>query len=439
MFLAGTQSIGENGHLYIGGCDTVDLAALFGTPLYVIDEAALRQNCRSYREAFEELYPNSLVVFATKALATTALCRIVEQEGLGLDVSSAGELHTGLVAGCSPAKMILHGNYKSEQELRYALEARVGRIVADSEDELDQIAALAEVEGFVPRVLLRITPGVEAHTHEFIRTGQIDSKFGVPIAAGRAMAATRHARRLQGGLDFVGFHCHIGSQILETEGFEAAVEVMIDFIREVADETGFLATELDLGGGLGIRYVNGDTPPQKRTFAQSVVLALESECDKQGVTPPMLIVEPGRSIVGDAGTTLYTVGVVKEVPGIRTYVSVDGGLSDNPRPALYDAIYTALVANQVNGDERQVVTVSGKHCETDTLIRDIELPKVKPGDLLAVQSTGAYNYSMASNYNRFPRPAMVLVQNGQADLIVRRETVEEMISHDVMPERLLQS
>jgi diaminopimelate decarboxylase len=440
MVLFGTQQINEKGHLVIGGCDTVDLVKQFGTPLYVMDEGLIRENCRKYVLSFRSRYPKTDIAFAGKAFINMAMCRIVQQEGLYLDVASAGEIYTALEAGFPAEKLFFHGNNKSEDELRMAVKTGIGRVVVDNARELELLSAVATEVGRSVDILLRLTPGIDPHTHRLIRTGQADTKFGMNIKDGTAMSGVKKALELS-GLVLRGFHCHVGSQLLDTKAHTAAARIMVQFAKDVLDETGFVAEEINTGGGLGIRYVEGQVPPTIEQFAADVTGAFIGALKEFGLThEPRLIQEPGRSIVGPAGTTLYTIGTIKTVPitespGYRTYVAVDGGMSDNPRPALYDAAYEAVVANKMNAEPSQVVTISGKHCETDTLIQNILLPNVVPGDILAVQCTGAYNYTMSSNYNRFPRPAVVLVADGRADVIVRRETLEDLVSHDIIPER----
>lgn len=430
MLPLGTQCVNAAGHLEIGGCDAVELAQRFGTPLYVLDEAHLRANCQAYREAFHRLHKDTSIYYATKALICIALCQVMEEEGLGLDVASAGELYTALKAGFPVERILLHGNNKTEEELRMAVEHRVGRIVVDHFDEIARIAHQARALNRTVPVMVRVTPGIKAKTHDYITTGQMDTKFGFPLEAGQAMRAVEevlsHPR-----LHLTGVHCHIGSQLLGLRAFEKAVEVMVAFMAEVYRRTGYALQELNLGGGLGIRYLSEDNPPSVAQYAQAVVGSLKAACRHHGLPLPRLLLEPGRSIVGEAGITLYTIGAVKEIPGVRTYVAVDGGLSDNPRPALYGAEYTVFLANKADQPPNTLVTVAGKHCESDILFRDVELASPQPGDILAVQSTGAYNYAMASNYNRYPRPAMVLVRNGEARVIVRRETLDDLIAHDV--------
>ncbi len=433
--LLGTQRINGNGALEIGGCDTVELAREFGTPLYLLDEDYFRETCRRYRAAFESRYPDVGISFSGKAFMATAVCRIVDQEGLSLDVSSGGELYTGLRAGFPPARILLHGSNKSREELAMAADAGVGRVVLDNLPEVYLLQEVAAEKEKTVDVLLRVTPGVRADTHTHIQTGKVDTKFGFSIVGGAArqgVAAALNARNLE----FRGIHCHIGSQIFDLEPFRQAAEMMMDFTAELRQDVGCVVEELDLGGGLGVRYLPEDESPSLDEYAQAVTEAVRARCEKHGFPLPKLLQEPGRSLVGEAGTTLYTVGIVKDIPGVRTYVSVDGGMSDNPRPALYDARYDAIVANKAREPRTTKVTVSGKHCETDTLIADLKAPEMAPGDILAVQTTGAYNYSMASNYNRLPRPAVVLVSDGRAELISERETLDDLVRLDRIPDRL---
>ncbi|HUV04546.1 MAG TPA: diaminopimelate decarboxylase [Armatimonadota bacterium] len=441
MMRFGTQTVNSKGHLEIGGCDAVELAERFGTPLYVMDEKLIRQNCRDYLNGFRSRYARTDIAFAGKAFLTAATCRIMDQEGLGLDVVSAGEVYTALKADFPMDRLYFHGNYKSEAEIRMALDKGVGRIVVDSVYELEVLNSLALETGRKADILLRLTPGIDPHTHRLIRLGQADTKFGLNVKDGSAMSAVKRALELP-GISLRGIHCHIGSQLLDTQAHTAAVQIMVEFARQVLDETGLAIEEINTGGGLGIRYFEGQQPPTIDQFAADVTGAFIQSL-KEFALPhqPKLVQEPGRSIVGTAGTTLYTVGPIKRVPiteepEYRVYVAVDGGLSDNPRPLLYDAVYQALVANKADGEPSQVVTISGKHCEADTLIQDARIAEVAPGDILAVYCTGAYNYSMASNYNRLPRPAAVLVADGEADVIVERETLDDLVRHDVIPARL---
>jgi diaminopimelate decarboxylase len=433
--LFGTQRISDAGHLEIGGCDAVELAERFGTPLYVLDEQLVRARCRAYLSAFRTRLAEVEIAYAGKALMTQAVCRIVEQEGMALDVASAGELHTALQAGFPARKIKLHGNFKSDAELLMALRESVGRVVVDSLTEIDRLSELAVAEGRQADILLRVAPGIKTQTHSFIQTGQLDSKFGLSLSTSAAREGVRRALELP-GLKLRGLHAHIGSQLFGLDCFQTASELMVGFMASLREEFDVVLEELDLGGGLGISYTSEDTPPTIEDLAEVITSGLRRACAQYDYPLPRLILEPGRSIVGEAGTTLYRVGPVKEIPGVRTYVAVDGGLSDNPRPALYGAEYMALVANKADQTPTQAVRVAGKHCETDTLLAEVTIQPVEEGDVLAVFSTGAYNYAMASNYNRFCRPAMVLVNQGQAEIIVARETLEDLVEQDVVPERL---
>ncbi len=440
--LLGSQRVNAQGHLEIGGCDCVELAREFGTPLYVMDEGQIRENCCRYKAAFEARYPKNDISFASKAYLNMAICKVIASEGLSLDVASAGELYTAVKAGFPLARVLLHGSNKSAQELEMALEHGVGRVVVDNLAELRQLAALAKSLGKTQAIFLRVTPGIDPHTHRRIRTGQEDTKFGLSIASGAALEAVTEALGATPHLHITGLHCHIGSQLLDAQTHEQAIDIMVGFLRRVADATGWMPEDLDIGGGLGIRYVEGQKPPMYEEFADSIIGALRTALDKYGVPEPTLWQEPGRTLVGEAGTTLYTVGVIKKVPipeapGTRVYVAIDGGMSDNPRPQLYDAVYETLVANRAGEPKTQTVAVAGKHCETDILIQAAQMQLVETGDILAVQSTGAYNYAMASNYNRFTKPACVFVQEGRADLVSRRETLDDVVRLDLVPERLL--
>ena len=438
MRLHGTSRINEAGRLEIGGCDAVELAREFGTPLYVFDETLVRENCRAYREGLAAHYPRSRVLYASKAFMAAAMARLVEEEGLYLDVVSGGELYTALRAGFAMDRVYFHGNNKTPDEIGLALDARVGRFIVDNSCELELLNDLARRRKMKAKILLRVTPGIEAHTHEYVKTGQIDSKFGVAIETGQAMAAVQHALKLR-HIEFKGIHCHIGSQIFDFDPFEGAANVMMDFARRIYEETDVTIEELNLGGGLGVYYTSADDPPSIRELAAHLAGAVRRAAEAAGRPLPILLIEPGRSIVGEAGTTLYTVGSIKEIPGIRTYAAVDGGMGDNPRPALYGSKYEALVANKATLEPARTFAIAGKCCESgDMLIREIALPGLEPGDILAVLTTGAYNYSMASNYNRITRPAVVFVVGGIAELVVRRESYEDIISLDVIPERMRQ-
>lgn len=441
--LLGTQRINAEGHLEIGGCDTTHLAAEFGTPLYVMDEAAIRANCREYRAAFAARYPDNAVYYASKAFLTLAMARLIDQEGLGMDVASLGELYVALQAGFPAERLGLHGNNKSPDELEMAVAHGIGHIVLDNLFELDLLGPIVAGRKATVDVLIRATPGVDPVTHRRIRTGQADTKFGFNIADGSALQAVKCVLATP-GLRFRGLHCHIGSQLLDTEAHIQAVEIMVELMQAIRDETGTAVEELNIGGGLGVRYLPDHRPPSYADYAEAIVSTLKAALDRAGLASPRLFHEPGRALVAETGTTLYTVGAIKTVPipeppGARIYVAIDGGMSDNPRPQLYDASYTCLLANRAEQPAGQAVTIAGKHCETDILIQNTRLASPQPGDLLAVQTTGAYNHAMASNYNRFLRPAVVLVAEGRADLIVERERLEDLIRHERVPARLQSS
>lgn len=435
MFLHGTSRINEQGHLEIGGCDTTILAATYGTPLYVYDEAHIRAKCRSFVEAFSKTGFAFQVAYASKAFCTMAMCKLVEEEGLSLDVVSGGELYTALQAGFPAKRIHFHGNNKSLDEIKMALDAKIGCFVVDNFYELHVLADLAQERGEKVAVLLRVTPGVEAHTHEYISTGQIDSKFGFDVQNGQALEAIRFAFECD-HLHLLGIHSHIGSQIFETDGFLIAIKRLAELLGEAKEQFGFLPEVLNVGGGFGIRYVEGDTPQPAETYIKAITDVVREELTAREIPLPELWIEPGRSIVGDAGTTLYRIGSQKEIPNVRKYVAVDGGMTDNLRPALYNAQYEAAIANKMNQPASEVVSIAGKCCESgDMLIWDVKLPPAVAGDILAVSSTGAYGYSMSNNYNRIARPAVVFVKDGEAELVVKRETYADVVSHDLLPKR----
>ena len=438
MFALGTQTINSDGHLEIGGCDTIELAQQFGTPLYVMDEAHIRATMRAMTAAFAAQNVPFHIIYASKAFTCLAIARIADEEGLWIDVASAGELYTALKADFPAARIVFHGNNKSRDELEMALRAGVGRIIVDNENELgvlNQIAGEMLDEGARQKIMLRLTPSVDPHTHHLIQTGRADTKFGFNIVGGLARSGVEAALQMP-NLELVGLSSHIGSQIMEADFFRLAARLMCEFMAELKNDLQLELAELDLGGGLGIRYLPKDTPPSMQEYAQTLVGEVKECCVRLNLTVPHLSVEPGRSLVGEAGTTLYRTGGIKVIPDKRTYVAVDGGLSDNPRPALYQAQYFVLNASRACEEADALVTVSGKHCETDTLVPDTNLAMPEPGDILAVYSTGAYNQAMASNYNRFCRPAVVLVHDGEAEVIVERETLDDVIAHDNIPYRL---
>lgn len=431
MQLYGNMKVNERGNLEISGCDTVELAKEYGTPLYIIDEAYFRKLCREFYVSFNKNC-NSEVLYAGKALLTLAICKIVSDEGLSLDVVSGGELYTAMKAGFPMERVYFHGNNKSLEELKMAVENDIGAVIVDNIYELELLNTIADKMQKKVKILLRLTPGIEARTHEYIKTSQIDSKFGLVIESGQAMDAVLKALDMK-NINLKGFHCHIGSQIFELAPYEGAAAVMLGFAKGVYEKTGFMAEVINFGGGLGIYYADGDKPPTVKQYADVLINAVKKNAADLDLPVPKIIVEPGRSIAGPSGITLYTVGSVKEIPGVRKYVAVDGGMNDNLRPALYEAKYEACIANKMNEQSSELVSIAGKCCESgDMLIWDILLPKAEPGDILAVFATGAYNYSMSMNYNRLPRPAMVMVKDGDARVIVKRETYDDIIRNDVI-------
>ncbi len=422
----------ENGELMLGGVGAKALAREYGTPLYVMDEGVIRGSMRAFRSSMEQYYGGKgLVCYASKAFSCKEIYRIAMEEGLGADVVSLGELHTAHSVGFPMDKICFHGNNKSRRELEAALEWGVGRIVVDNLTELAALSALAAEMGRTANILLRIKPGIDAHTHSFIRTGQIDSKFGLALETGEAMAGVREALAA-GNVRLHGVHCHIGSQIFSVDPFVHAAEVMVGFMGQVKAETGVELEELNLGGGFGILYTDEDAPVPFGGYMEPVSAAVKASAEKFGLAQPFVIIEPGRSIVGEAGTTLYTVGSVKEIPGIRTYVSVDGGMGDNPRYILYQSKYDMILANRADEPASEVVTVAGRCCESGDLVgENVPLAPARPGDLLAVFATGAYNYSMASRYNRVPVPPVVMVKDGASRIIVRGENLEDLTRNDI--------
>lgn len=427
-----SASVNEKGHLTLGGLDTVCLAEKYSTPLYVMDEDVVRKNCLAYKNSIDKFYGGKgKVLFASKALSAVFMYKIVKECGLGVDVVSGGELYTALKAGTNPEDICFHGNSKSEKELFEAISQNVGRIVVDNKEELFRIEEIAEKLGKKVKILFRIKPGVDAHTHQFIMTGQIDSKFGVALENGEAIEIMRTAATLK-NVQVVGADCHIGSQIFEVLPFKVTAQKMIDFMAQVRDEVGITLTELNLGGGFGIKYTEKDDPVPYEEYIHLVHDTIRETCEKHGMELPFIYMEPGRSIVASAGLTLYTVSAVKEIKDVRNYVLIDGGMGDNPRYALYKSEYSLCVANKANDEATFKATVAGKCCESGDLIQeDVMLAPCTAGDTVAVFATGAYNYSMASNYNRNPRPAMIAVKNGEDRIVISRETYEDIIKNDV--------
>ncbi len=429
-----TTKINENGNLQIGGCDLVDLAQKYETPLYVIDETTVRNVCREYKKAFKD-YESVNMMYASKAFMAKAIAKIVDSEGFGFDVVSGGELYTVYKAGIDMSKVLFNGNNKSYDELNLALETKVGRFSVDNFFELSLLNEIAKAHARKVDILLRITPGIECHTHEYIQTGHLDSKFGFDLS--QIPEAVELIQEQYGYLNPRGFHAHIGSQIFETKIYEDEIEIMIKEIAFVKEKFGLVFDEINIGGGLGVKYTDEECPPSVFEIGKLITKALNKSVKKYGIIPPALYLEPGRSIISTAGVTLYTVGSSKQVPHGTKYWAVDGGMADNPRPSMYQAKYKAQVANKPMEESSQKVTIAGKFCESgDILIKDINLPELEEGDILCVFNTGAYNYSMASNYNRFQKPAAVLVNNSQSDIIIKRESLEDLISHDVVPDRL---
>ncbi len=425
-----TAEVTNKGHLTIGGCDAVELAAEFGTPLYVFDEFSLRSRCAEFKQEFSRRYADTTVIYACKAFINKALAVTFKEEGLGLDVVSGGELSIVHSAGFPMQKVYFHGNNKSAEELRLALEWGMGRIVVDNVQELAMLDQLAGERGDKPDILLRLSPGVEPHTHKYIITGSLDSKFGFPMAHGdEAVAQAMSALNL----NLVGLHFHIGSQIAELEPYQQAIGIILNFAAEMRRKHGFELSELGVGGGFAIQYAVDTPVPSISAYAEAIASGIKNKCQELGLTLPRLVVEPGRAIVGQAGVALYTVGVVKDIPGVRCYVSVDGGMADNIRPALYGAKHEAVVANRIAEKEAGKVTIAGKFCESgDTLIENIALPPVAAGDIIAVADCGAYCLAQASNYNASLKPAIVLVKEGKARLIRRRETLDDLTRFDLI-------
>ena len=424
----------KDGHLIIGGCDTVELVKKYGSPLYVIDEKTLRTVCKEYIKAFAD-YPNVTVLYASKALATSAIFKIVTQEGLGLDVVSGGEIYTAYKAGIDMTKLMFNGNNKQEWELEAAVDVGVGRFSVDNFHDIELLGRITENRNRTADILLRITPGIDCHTHEYIQTGHLDSKFGFDLT--QVDEAIKLITTNYSKINIKGLHAHIGSQIFDTAGYVDEAKILVKELARINKEYGLDLSELNLGGGLGVKYVETDTPPDIKYVADTVLKTLLAEFKTNGLHNIKLYIEPGRSIISTSGVTLYTAGAVKQVPHGTKYVSVDGGMADNPRPAMYQAEYTCDAANKMDITEREVVTIAGRYCESgDILIKDISLPPLNSGDILCVYNTGAYNYSMASNYNRVQKIGMVLVNNSQSDIIVYRETLEDLISHDNIPDRL---
>ncbi|NMB30077.1 MAG: diaminopimelate decarboxylase [Clostridiales bacterium] len=431
MLISENLNVNEKGNLEIGNVDTIDLVKEHKTPLYVMDEDVIRKNCRSFKASIEKFYGDGLVCYASKTFCCKEMCRIINDEGLGLDISSGGELYTAMSVDFPADKLVFHGNNKTDEELKLALDYGVGRIVVDNFDELSLLNRLAKNLNKTANIMLRIKPGVDSDTHNYIMTGQIDSKFGLGLETGEAFNAAKMAIESD-NINLRGFHCHIGSQIFDIEPFALAAKVMLDFIAKVKKELNYEIYDLNLGGGFGIRYTPEQVQQPNEAYMERVSAVVKERCRQLKMRLPFILLEPGRSIAGPAGITLYTVGSVKEIPDVRTYVSVDGGMTDNPRYALYGAKYDMWVANKAKYPKNKEVTIAGKCCESgDLLGEDVKLQDVETGDILAVLATGAYNYSMASNYNRIPRAAVVMVSGGETRVIVKRESYDDLIRNDI--------
>lgn len=429
-----TTKINENGHLEIGGCDLVELAEKYGTPLYVFDEKTIRTIANEYKTAFKD-YPNINMLYAAKAFMTKAICKIMSSEGFGFDLVSGGEIYTAHSAGVDMSKCLFNGNNKSYEELQLALEVGVGKFSVDNFLELALLNEAAGAAGKKADILLRITPGIECHTHEYIQTGHLDSKFGFDLT--QIDDALELLRDEYENLNVIGLHAHIGSQIFETKIYYDEVEVILKEIARIREKFGIELHTINLGGGLGIKYTENDLPPTVEEIARQITTSVEENSKKYNTGDITIFIEPGRSIIGTSGVTLYTVGSSKQVPKGRKYVAVDGGMADNPRPSLYQALYTAQVANKPEAPLAQTITLAGRFCESgDILIKDVKMPELEEGDIICVYDTGAYGYSMSSNYNRVLKPAAVLVNHGQSDIIINRESYEHLVSLDVIPERL---
>ncbi len=424
------------GRLRIGGCDVPSLAAEYGTPLYLYDEATIRSMCREYRREFGERLPDARVLYAAKAYLSPYLAAILAEEGIGIEVVSGGELFVARAGGCPAERMALHGNNKSEQELEEALAAGVARVVVDNASELDSLARLAAAQGRRQPIMLRLAPGIDAHTHRKTSTGLQDSKFGFPIQGGSAEAAVARALA-EPSLELTGYHVHLGSPIYEPEPYTLGIDVVVAFAAAMREAHGFVWREFSPGGGFAVSYTADRPAPSIARYAETIAAALRGACARHGLPLPTVHLEPGRSLVARAGVALYTVGARKEIPGVRKYVSVDGGMADNIRPALYESRYAAVLANRMHAPVAETVTVAGRFCESgDVLIRDIALPRLERGDLLAVPASGAYHVAMESNYNLAQRPAVLFVHDGDVQLVRRRQSYEDLLALELLPERV---
>lgn len=432
-----TAKINVKNHLEIGGCDTIELAKQFGTPLYLFDEKTIRTCCKQYKQAFSE-YKNVSILYASKSFMTKSICRIMEEEGLGLDVVSGGEIITALNSQFNLQNCTFNGNNKTIAELELAISSNIGRINIDNFYELEQVNRIADEKGKKQEILIRVSPEIECFTHEYIQTGQNDSKFGFNLSQldSAIDLITNHYTNLR----LRGLHSHIGSQIFESKIYSDLVDVLMQQYSRIRSKFGIILDEINVGGGLGVKYTESDNPPSIYDMADEIISSIKRNQKKFYLKEPKLIIEPGRSIVCNAGLTLYTVGSFKNIPEIRKFIAVDGGMTDNPRPAMYQAKYHIILANKANYENSELVSIAGKFCESgDILIKDIKLSQIEHKDIICVFATGAYNYSMSSHYNRSPKPAAVLLNNGSADIIVRRETYQDLLNFDIIPERLVRA
>lgn len=432
MFISDNLSVNSLGHLTVGGVDTIELAAQYGTPLYVMDEELIRDNIRRFKGSIDKFYDGEgLVCYANKAFCCKEMCRIAMSEGIGLDLVSGGELYTAESVGFPMEKTCFHGNNKTDGELKLALEYGVGRIIVDNISELERLDRFASEMGKTADIMFRVKPGIDAHTHDFVRTGQIDSKFGVALETGEAFETVKLASEMK-NINIVGLHCHIGSQIFDIEPFVSAAEVMLGFIAEIKKKLGIEIKQLNLGGGFGIKYLQSDNPEPFEKYMELVSIKVKALCADKGISLPFIIIEPGRSMVANAGVTLYTVGAKKLIPNIRTYVSIDGGMCDNPRYILYKSEYEICAAARAAEPKTETITLAGKCCETGDLIgENMPVQPLEVGDVVAVLATGAYNYSMSSNYNRNPKPPVVMVNGGKSRVVVRGEVFEDVARNDI--------
>lgn len=426
----------KNNTLYFDGCNTVELAKKYGTPLYVMSETAIVEKCREIKDSFLDKYERTRAAYAAKAFLTLSMCKIIEREGLCMDIVSGGELYTAIKAQFPAERIEFNGNNKSIEEIELAVDYNIGRIIVDGLDELSIIEEVCKEKGKKINILYRVTPGVKSDSHDYIVTGKKDSKFGIPLDEEVIYPAIESAINSE-YVNFMGFHFHVGSQLHNNESHLQALDIVLNLVKQTKEKYNYVTPELNIGGGFGIRYTNADDRKPYAYFLDPMMKRIEEFSNEVGITRPEVVIEPGRSIVGEAGITLYTIGTIKDIKGIRKYVSVDGGMTDNIRPSLYQAVYEAIVANKAEEPKTDLVTISGKCCESgDVLIRDIKIAKPERGDIFAVFSTGAYGYSMASNYNKNPLLATVLVKDGKSEIIVKRQTYDHMIENEVIPESL---